>query len=58
MDYSGRQYYVIMGTEDNENSEGQTLPIIVPYNTLKPGQTILPHSVTHPVPPKHKPHKK
>lgn len=39
-DTAGRQYYVIVGTSDLDNSQGLIVPVLVPYNKLKPGQTI------------------
>jgi hypothetical protein len=48
-DLNGRQYNLIVGTSDPDNSQGEQLTVLVPHNALRPGQTILPYPIAHPV---------
>jgi hypothetical protein len=50
-DQDGRQYFVTVASTDRDGSQGHTLPVLVPQNALKPGQTILPYRVRHPAVP-------
>lgn len=37
-DTAGRHYYVLVGTSDLDNSQGITIPVLVPFKALKPGE--------------------
>ncbi len=46
-DKEGRQYFVNVGTSDLDNSQGITVPVLVPFKALKPGQ-VLKSTAQHP----------
>ena len=53
-DLNGRQYNLIVGSADPDNSAGQQLSVLVPHKALAAGQTITPYPVRHPAVSKHK----
>ena len=42
---AGRHYYVLVETSDLDNGQGLTIPVLVPLNKLKPGQTTVKSTV-------------
>lgn len=45
-DTAGRQYYVIVGATDPDNSQGLVVPVFVPYNKVSPKKSIVSSSAS------------
>lgn len=46
-DIAGRQYFVIVGSQDSQNAGGLVVGVLVPHDKVRPGQTVKTSSVSH-----------